>query len=494
MQLEDALVEIRRRLAYRKLADYKPYGHPDTLCPDGALWKERCLSDGWEMWSNKPWQLDFHAAGRIAVERMEMAANRVGKTEEAAAEVAYHATGQYPDWWEGKRFTSGTLIWTGSPTNETSRDIIQKALLGGIGEELGTGFIPKDAIIGKPKMRQAGVADVVDTVKVRHVSGDISTIIFKTYEQGWRKWQGTAPHVVWLDEEPEEQKIYTEAQTRILTSHGIIMVTFTPLLGETNLVQYFNIEAPKGTWLGKATWDDAPHLDEKAKKEQAARYPAHELKARTMGVPMMGEGGVFPIPEEEIKEVAFEIPSYFARIKGIDFGINHPQATVSLAWDRDRDIVYVYDVYRSTDMDSIHHVAQLNSADAWVPVAWPHDGLNRGKDGNVVHEAYRRGGASTMLTISARWDDEKGGGQSVESSVLEILDRIKTGRFKVFSHLSAFFEEYRSYHRKKGLIVDKRDDVLKATMYAMMMLRYAMPAHQPKRKAANARPILSVSM
>lgn len=487
MQLEDALVEIRRRISYRKLHEYRPYGHTDTLFgPSNPLVTR---------WSNKPWQWDFHKAGLTAVERMLMAANRVGKTECAAAEVAYHATGEYPEWWEGKRFESGCLIWTGSPTNETSRDIVQKALIGGIGEELGTGFIPREKIIGKPKMRQAGVADVVDTIKVRHISGDISTIICKTYEQGWRKWQGTAPHVVWLDEEPEEYKIYSETQTRVLTSGGIVMVTFTPLLGETNLVQYFNIEQPKGTWLGTATWDDAPHLDEKAKKEQAARYPSHELKARTLGVPMMGEGGVFPISEDELKEPAMEnIPAHFARIKGIDFGINHPQATACIAWDRDRDIVHVYDVYKSTDMDSFHHVAQLNSSDPWIPVAWPHDGVNRGKDGSILIETYRRNGASTLLTISARYDDETGGSQPVEPIVLEILDRIQTGRFKVAEHLSKFFEEYRSYHRKDGRIVAKRDDVLKAVMYAMMMLRYAMPQTQPKRRPVNAGPVLSVAM
>lgn len=486
MQLEDALLEIRRRIVQRKMYDYRPYGHTETLCgPENPLVST---------WSNKPWQWDFHAAGSSSVERMLMAANRVGKTECAAAEVAFHATGEYPEWWEGKRFGGGTLIWTGSPTNETSRDIVQKALLGGVGEEMGTGYIPKDRIVGKPKMRQAGVADVVDTVKVRHISGDVSTIIFKTYEQGWRKWQGTAPHVVWLDEEPEEQKIYSEAQTRVLTSHGIIMVTFTPLLGETELVQYFNNDRPKGTWLGTATWDDAPHLDETAKKEQAARYSKHELKARTLGVPMMGSGGVFPISEEEIKEVPFEIPPHYARIKGIDFGIYHPQASASIAWDRDRDIVYVYDVYRATDMDSYHHVAQLNSSDAWVPIAWPHDGLNRDKSGNILHETYRMNGAQAMLSISARYDDEKGGSQPVEPIVLDILDRIQTGRFKVFAHLNAFFEEYRSYHRKDGRIVDRRDDILKAVFYAVMMRRYAMPAYQPKRKAANARPVISVSV
>ena len=183
-----------------------------------------------------PFQKEFHAAGIDNPERMLMAANRVGKTFSAAAEVAYHMTGEYPDWWEGKTFDHPILVWVGSVTNEASRDICQKELVGGTGEELGTGTIPRHLIVGKPLMRQAGVSEVIDSVRVRHVSGGTSTVIFKTYDQGWRKWQGTAPHVVWMDEEPDHYRIFTESQTRILTSKGILLVTFTPLLGRLNLL------------------------------------------------------------------------------------------------------------------------------------------------------------------------------------------------------------------------------------------------------------------
>ena len=58
----------------------------------------------------------------------------------------------------------------------------------------------------------------------------MSQCVCKTYEQGWRKWQGTQPDLVWLDEEPEDneerqRRIYAEALTRLLTSHGSMMVT-----------------------------------------------------------------------------------------------------------------------------------------------------------------------------------------------------------------------------------------------------------------------------
>lgn len=444
-----------------------------------------------------PWQKEFHEAGAKNPERMLMAANRVGKTVSAGCEVSFHLTGDYPKWWTGKRFTAPTLIWTGSPTNETSRDIVQAELLGGMGEKLGTGWVPRGRIIGAPKTRQAGVKDVVDSFNVRHASGGLSTCNLKTYEMGWQKWQGTAPHVVWLDEEPNDYMIYSEAQTRILTSKGIILVTFTPLLGVTDLVQHFQ-EGGEGIYLKGASWNDAPHLSEDDKSRLSNSYRAHERKARTQGIPMMGEGAVFPVDDEDISVDPFKIPDHWARIKGCDFGIDHPAAGVEIAHDRESDTVYVIDCYRKANETAPYHAAWFNKSNRMVPVAWPHDGMNREKSGGrTLADAYRQHGVN-MVAKSARYpkvpgEQEKGGGQPVEPIVDEVLTRMHTGRFKVFSHLSQWFEEKRSYHRKDGVIVPKRDDILKATFYALMMIRYAVPLSQLNREQRSMAPMSPIA-
>lgn len=446
------------------------------------------------------WQKQFHAAGRDHSERMLMAANRVGKTMSAGAEVAFHLTGEYPDWWDGKKFSSAVLVWTGSPTNETSRDIVQNELIGGMGAKLGTGWIPRNRFHGRPTTRQAGVKDVVDKFEVKHKSGGISSCILKTYEQGWQKWQGTAPHVVWLDEEPDDYTIYSEAQTRILTSSGIVLVTFTPLLGVTELVEHFQQGGP-GIYLKTATWDDAPHLSHDAKERLKSSYRAHERDARTQGIPMMGEGAVFPIPDDQIRVDPFKIPDHFARIKGCDFGIDHPAAGVEIAWDRDQDIIYVIDGYRKANEKAPYHVAWLNKANKRVPVAWPHDGMNREKaGGNTLADSYRSHGAN-MMAKSARYphspgQPEKAGPQPVEPIVDEVLERMATGRFKIFTNLGEWFEEKRSYHRKDGKIVARRDDMLKATFYAVMMKRYAVaPSSWSERSAtASSAPIATTRL
>ncbi len=167
-----------------------------------------------------------------------MAANRFGKTQCGAAEMAIHLTGRYPDWWTGKRFDHPIKAWAAGVTGESTRDVVQDKLLGPPqrSEEWGTGFIPQDALADTSSAR--GLADAVDTVSVHHVSGGKSTLQFKSYEKGRTKWQGTALHVLWMDEEPPAD-IYFEGLTRTNETKGIVYLTFTPLLGMSDVVHRF---------------------------------------------------------------------------------------------------------------------------------------------------------------------------------------------------------------------------------------------------------------
>jgi hypothetical protein len=94
---------------------------------------------------------------------------------------AFHLTGLYPDGGSGDGI--GTVVgWAGGVTGESLRDTMQRLIMGRPGE-WGTGTIPKALIVGDPK-RAMGVADLIDTVHVRHVSGGISRLSFKSYEKG----------------------------------------------------------------------------------------------------------------------------------------------------------------------------------------------------------------------------------------------------------------------------------------------------------------------
>jgi hypothetical protein len=220
----------------------------------------------------------------------------------------------------------------------------------------------------------------------------------------------------------------------------------------------------------RMTIDDAEHYTEEQRAEIIASYPAHERKARTKGIPILGSGRVFPIDEDDIKVAAFDIPKLWPIIGGIDFGWDHPTGASKLAWDRDADCIYVTSSYGLREATPIIHAAALKPWGADMPWAWPHDGLQHDKGSGEELAAQYRAQGLNMLPERATFED---GGNGVEAGVTQMLDRMLTGRWKVFEHLEDWFSEFRLYHRKDGLIVKLNDDRISSSRYAMMMKRFA---------------------
>lgn len=380
-----------------------------------------------------------------------------------------HLTGNYPDWWEGHRFDKPIIMLAGSESYELTRDGIQRLLIGSpmTESEWGTGYIPKACIVDTT--RRSGVSGALDSVTVRHVSGGTSTLLFKAYEQGRGKWQANTVDYVWFDEEPPED-VYFEGITRTNATRGLIAVTFTPLKGMSTVVARYILEQSLDRDVITMTIDDAEHYSDEERARIIASYPAHEREARTKGVPSLGSGRIFPVAEEDIRVSPFEVPKHWVQIGGLDFGWDHPTAAACLAWDRDADVIYVTKVYRKSEATPIIHAAALKPWGAWLPWAWPHDGLQHDKgSGERLKAQYEKQGMK-MLADNATFED---GSNGVEAGLMEMLDRMQTGRWKVFSTCSDWFEEFRLYHRKDGKVVKERDDAISASRYAMMMKRFA---------------------
>lgn len=238
--------------------------------------------------------------------------------------------------------------------------------------------------------------------------------------------------------------------------------------------------------ITRMTIDDAEHIPEEKRAEIIDSYPAHEREARVKGIPALGSGRVFPVPEDDIKVAS--TPELEARldqmpaIAAIDFGWDHPSAGVELRHDRDADIVYVRRCARMREATPLMFSAMVKPWGEWIPWAWPHDGLQHDKgSGEQLADQYRAQGMN-MLDERATFED---GTNGVEAGLMDMLDRMQTGRFKVLDHLEDWFQEFRLYHRKDGVVVKERDDLMAATRYGIMMLREA--CHQPVKRVRHAR-------
>lgn len=440
--------EIKYLTETNRLADYAPY----------------------------PKQCEFHAAGATHRERLLMAGNQLGKTLAAAMEVAMHMTGRYPDWWTGYRFDRPTRGICGSESVELTKKGVQRLLLGNpeTSELWGTGAIPRDCLVSTSP--RPGVPNAVSAIVVKHVSGGESIVNTASYDQGRTKWQADTLDWVWFDEEPPED-VYFEGLTRTNVVQGPLFITFTPLMGMTSVVRRFYPTATgmPGTHVTHMTIDDVKHYDDATRAAIIASYPAHEQKARAMGLPALGSGRVFPVDQDEISVKPFPIPSHWTQCAGIDFGWDHPSAAARIAWDRDNDVIYVTNAYRKKEATPAMFSIAVKPWGAWLPWAWPHDGKQSGgkfglQDQKQLQALYAAQGLA-MLPMHAQCED---GTNGLEATVQDMLDRMQTGRLKVFSHLAEWFEEFNTYHRKDGLIVKEADDLLSATRYAIMMRRFSV--------------------
>lgn len=424
-----------------------------------------------------PKQIEFCDLGIAKRERLLMAGNQTGKTEIGAYELACHLTGEYPDWWLGRRWDRPVKWWAAGVTGLTTRDVVQKKLCGepGVDSKFGTGMIPKDAFVGKPSLAR-GISDLFDKIVVKHKTGGDSVLILKTYEQGREKWQGDTLDGVWFDEEPPPD-IYNEGLTR-LAEGGIAYMTFTPLLGMSEVVMSFIETSPDGTpqckhsdkGLVTMTIDDVTHFSPEEKQKRISGYKDYEREARARGIPVLGSGRIFQVTEEMISEDAIPyIPDHWVMIWGLDFGIDHPFAASLIAWDRDADVIHVTACVRMRNAMILQHAAAIKPF-GWIKVAWPQDGHQRDAgDLQPLAKMYKKAGLR-MLGHHSTFPD---GSNSTEAGITEMDERMKTGRFKVARHLQDWFEEFRLYHRKDGLIVKVRDDLMSATRVAVMAKRFA---------------------
>ncbi len=425
--------------------------------------------------------LEFFGAGLKFQQRLAHAANQSGKTTVGAYETACHATGRYPEWWTGRRFNCATDGWACGTNSETTRNLVQGKLLGPVSPAgafvPGTGLIPGDAIADF-SLRRSGLVGSVETVWVRHVTGKLSRITFKSYEQGRESFQGDAKHYIWNDEEPDAL-VFGEQLPRLVTTQGIVYITATALKGASEVVASFidaRDEAAQVKYSVSWGWDDVPHLDPETKRQLLAGMMPHEVGPRTRGEISAGVGAVYPISPEEIVCDTFLPPESWMRVYALDVGWNK-WACVWFARNPAHGGLVIYDGYYQGQGEPASHAAAIRARGEWIPGVI--DPAARGRsqvDGRQIFQMLVDLGLNLQPAVHA-----------VDTGITEVWQAFVSGRLKVQRHLTDWFREFSRYHRdEKGHIVKAADHYMDATRYGWVSGR-ALLALKPKQLRENYR-------
>lgn len=405
-----------------------------------------------------PKHLEFFAAGAQYKERLFMAANRVGKSEAGAYEVTCHLTGLYPSWWTGRRFLTPVEVWASGTNSQTTRDIVQAKLLGPV-QAPGTGMIPAHLINRVISAR--GLPGASEGAEIKHVTGGTSVLGLKSYEQGRQSFEGTAKHVIWDDEEPPAD-VYTEQLYRTVTTKGIVLVTFTPLQGMSDVVKSFlepeTDAATEFKWFIQAGWKDVPHLDGEEKRALLASTPIHQIQARTEGEPMLGAGAIYPIAEADILTPTREIPETWRRVYALDVGWRRT-AAIWGAEDPGTKQIELYSEHYQGQGEPASHAEAIKARGEWMRgVIDPASFGSSQIDGRTLMEIYGALGLRLEPAVNA-----------VEAGLTEVWNLLVSGRLKVQAHLHNWRSEFRKYHRdEKGKIVKSDDHLMDATRYLVV--------------------------
>jgi len=436
-----------------------------------------------------PKQEAFHKAGLEARERLFLGGNRTGKTYAVCMELAMHLTGIYPKDWKGYRFSRPISAISASISLKDTRDILQKKLFVGDIDGQTPPILHESFIVEKT---HTNIAGAWDTVLIQHISGRVSELKFKAFQQGESSFQGVRADFVHLDELPNF-KVYQEALVRTTSFDSektFLVASMWPEKGKDDMVSHFIDHAEEGKvkdgrFYIRISWDENPHMPEEEKQHLRSSLPDWQMDAREHGIPVFGQGKVFVQKESEfLVEPCFERPKHWAYVYGLD-----PSATsggtwgaVLLGYDRDNDIVYVMADYKLNNATPTEHANNLKK----IMPAWCTGVIDPAGAGENPHTKektidFLQTKSGLRITKAIKVNGAK------EAAVDEIYERIRAGTFKICWHKNVgcnhLINEWRQYARDdKGLIIKQNDHCIDALFYALAGISSARSEEQRVRE------------
>jgi Terminase RNaseH-like domain len=204
-----------------------------------------------------------------------------------------------------------------------------------------------------------------------------------------------------------------------------------------------------------ASWEDAPHLSKEAKDELWNSIPPFQRDARSKGIPQLGAGAIYPVPETDLLVDPFAIPVHWPQGYGMDVGWNCT-AAVWGALDRQSDVLYLTGEHRRSQAEPSVNAVGIRARGEWIPGFIDPASRGRGqRDGEQLFMDYRNLGLKLQIADNG-----------VESGLYGVWNRMSTGRLKVFRSMQNWLQEFRLYRRdEKGHVVKANDHLMDAMRY-----------------------------
>jgi phage terminase large subunit-like protein len=419
-------------------------------------------------------QIAFHKCKKR--NRWVFGGNRSGKTECGAVEALWILRGIHPY----RKNRKDVFGWAVSLSQQVQRDVAQSKILH---------YLPKSWIADITMLsgrRDSPDGGVIDQIKIKNVFGGISTLGFKSCDQGREKFQGSSLDFVWFDEEPPKD-IYDECLMRVLDKRGDIFGTMTPLKGQTFIYNeiYLNRNNNPQVWCEFMSWEDNPFLDKKEIKLLESTMDQSALDARRYGKFSGGAGLVYPEFDMSVHVIPpFPVPREWQDNISIDPGLNNPLSAHWYAVDWDGNI-YVVAEHFAAGKDVDYHVSCIK--DICARIGWKTD--QRGRVSALIDSAAGQRTLSSQKSVAELFC-ERGVmvNTHVNKDVFAGICRVKeylrkgngTGDIYIFDNCKNMIEEFMGYSWADGDSPVKKDD------HCMDELRYyIMSKPKPAEKEVN---------
>jgi phage terminase large subunit-like protein len=433
------------------------------------------------------YQLEFYKTGVTSDRRGILAANRVGKTVATCFELAIHLTGEYPHWWEGKRFTKPITCFAAGESWQQVALVLQQELMGTpdakLAHMIGTGAIPRNNIVFETIRSDS--ANMMG-VEIRHKSGGISRLIFGNYTQEVRNMQGFKLDLVVFDEQPPDD-MFSELVTRTATLQGQVLCSFTPLKGLNGLVSKFWNQEP-GYQFIRVAWSNVdeydgwglPFLLQSTRDQLERDFMPWEREARIAGIPVLGQGAVFQLrswPTYKTNEWDLKSIQGMERIIALDLGLINDKTVISfMFWNPLERIAYLHQQITVSGLEEanpVNYIQYLMRPEVFgCPIVLPADASTQGRytmSSSSIRELFEEYGLNVWHRAIMNPKNSEGKVTNHKAFGINVMRQMmEAGTFLINENCTHFLREAQNYFvDDKGRYSDP-DDCIDSARYALL--------------------------